>query len=87
MWQYVNLTNRIFLIDCPGVVPSDPAIIDDQSKVNTVTRVHFLETLWGSRIESSPLGLGEDRKVFGLAGRRCFDEPTRAGVCRCCVGW
>eukprot|EP00916_Digyalum_oweni_P026604 GHVL01043686.1.p1 GENE.GHVL01043686.1~~GHVL01043686.1.p1 ORF type:complete len:535 (+),score=118.45 GHVL01043686.1:51-1655(+) len=23
VWQYVNLTNKIFLIDCPGVVPGD----------------------------------------------------------------
>jgi len=24
VWQYISLTNRVHLIDCPGVVPSDP---------------------------------------------------------------
>uniref|UniRef100_A0A0G4I4M9 Nucleolar GTP-binding protein 2 n=1 Tax=Chromera velia CCMP2878 TaxID=1169474 RepID=A0A0G4I4M9_9ALVE len=33
VWQYVTLTNKIYLIDCPGVVPSDPACQDNAMKV------------------------------------------------------
>eukprot|EP00921_Rhytidocystis_pertsovi_P010990 GHVQ01017704.1.p1 GENE.GHVQ01017704.1~~GHVQ01017704.1.p1 ORF type:complete len:499 (+),score=57.40 GHVQ01017704.1:4969-6465(+) len=33
VWQYINLTNRVYLIDCPGVVPNDEASNDDTSKV------------------------------------------------------
>eukprot|EP00923_Selenidium_pygospionis_P055968 GHVN01097376.1.p2 GENE.GHVN01097376.1~~GHVN01097376.1.p2 ORF type:complete len:524 (-),score=69.62 GHVN01097376.1:3073-4644(-) len=33
IWQYVSLTNRVHLIDCPGVFPNDPGETDDASKV------------------------------------------------------
>jgi len=33
VWQYVTLTSRIYLIDCPGIVPSDLGSNDETSKV------------------------------------------------------
>eukprot|EP01071_Lankesteria_metandrocarpae_P000910 Lankesteria_metandrocarpae@DN1129_c0_g1_i1.p1 len=45
VWQYVSLTNRLHLIDCPGIVPSDPDAQEESSKVlKGVVRAERLET-------------------------------------------
>ncbi|KAF8819189.1 putative nucleolar gtp-binding protein 2 [Cardiosporidium cionae] len=33
IWQYISLTNRIYLIDCPGIVPDEPGSQNETSKV------------------------------------------------------
>tara|TARA_B110000977_G_scaffold187249_1_gene254131 strand:- start:5019 stop:7334 length:2316 start_codon:yes stop_codon:yes gene_type:complete len=46
VWQYVNLTKRIFLIDCPGVVYHDTADTDTDAVLKGVVRVSLLEDAW-----------------------------------------
>jgi nuclear GTP-binding protein len=46
VWQYVNLTKRIFLIDCPGVVYHDTADSDTDAVLKGVVRVSLLEDAW-----------------------------------------
>ena len=43
VWQYVNLTKRIFLIDCPGVVYHDTEDTDTDSVLKGVTRISNLD--------------------------------------------
>ena len=43
VWQYVNLTKRIFLIDCPGVVYQDTEDTDTDSVLKGVVRISNLE--------------------------------------------
>eukprot|EP00922_Rhytidocystis_sp_ex-Travisia-forbesii_P014028 GHVS01020909.1.p1 GENE.GHVS01020909.1~~GHVS01020909.1.p1 ORF type:complete len:510 (-),score=58.87 GHVS01020909.1:964-2319(-) len=44
IWQYVNLTNRVYLIDCPGVVPTENDGHDEAAKVlKGVVRAERLE--------------------------------------------
>jgi nuclear GTP-binding protein len=46
VWQYVNLTKRIFLIDCPGVVYHDTADTDTDAVLKGVVRLSGLEDAW-----------------------------------------
>ena len=46
VWQYVNLTKRIFLIDCPGVVYHDTNDSDTDAVLKGVVRVSLLEDAW-----------------------------------------
>lgn len=46
VWQYVNLTKRIFLIDCPGVVYHDTSDTDTDAVLKGVVRVSLLEDAW-----------------------------------------
>ncbi|KAH7816107.1 putative nucleolar GTP-binding protein 2 [Monocercomonoides exilis] len=43
VWQYVALTNGIFLIDCPGIVPPDSSDDDTQLVLKGVVRVENLK--------------------------------------------
>ena len=43
VWQYVNLTKRIFLIDCPGVVYQDTEDTDTDSVLKGVVRISNLD--------------------------------------------
>ena len=43
VWQYVNLTKRIFLIDCPGVVYQDTEDTDTDAVLKGVVRISNLE--------------------------------------------
>lgn len=43
VWQYVNLTKRIFLIDCPGVVYQDTQDTDTDAVLKGVVRISNLE--------------------------------------------
>ncbi len=46
VWQYVNLTKRIFLIDCPGVVYHDTDDSDTDAVLKGVVRISLLEDAW-----------------------------------------
>ena len=46
VWQYVNLTKRIFLIDCPGVVYHDTDDSDTDAVLKGVVRLTDLEDAW-----------------------------------------
>ena len=46
VWQYVNLTKRIFLIDCPGVVYHDTEDTDTDAVLKGVVRISQLEDAW-----------------------------------------
>ena len=46
VWQYVNLTKRIFLIDCPGVVYHDTADTDTDAVLKGVVRLTDLDDAW-----------------------------------------
>eukprot|EP00227_Mantoniella_beaufortii_P016704 CAMPEP_0197587326 /NCGR_PEP_ID=MMETSP1326-20131121/8987_1 /TAXON_ID=1155430 /ORGANISM="Genus nov. species nov., Strain RCC2288" /LENGTH=545 /DNA_ID=CAMNT_0043152039 /DNA_START=126 /DNA_END=1760 /DNA_ORIENTATION=- len=46
VWQYVNLTKRIFLIDCPGVVYHDTTDTDTDAVLKGVVRISNLEDAW-----------------------------------------
>jgi nuclear GTP-binding protein len=43
VWQYITLTRRIYLIDCPGVVPPNPSDTDEQLLLRGVVRVENVE--------------------------------------------
>jgi nuclear GTP-binding protein len=43
VWQYITLTRRIYLIDCPGIVPPNPSDTDEQLLLRGVVRVENVE--------------------------------------------
>ena len=43
VWQYIALTKRIYLIDCPGIVPSDGSQTDAAKVLKGVVRPERLE--------------------------------------------
>jgi nuclear GTP-binding protein len=43
VWQYITLTRRIYLIDCPGVVPPNPNDSDEDILLRGVVRVENVE--------------------------------------------
>jgi nuclear GTP-binding protein len=43
VWQYITLTRRIYLIDCPGVVPPNPNDTPEQILLRGVVRVENVE--------------------------------------------
>jgi nuclear GTP-binding protein len=43
IWQYITLTRRIYLIDCPGVVPPNPNDSPEQILLRGVVRVENVE--------------------------------------------
>ena len=44
MWQYINLTKRIYLIDCPGIVPTSAHDSQTATVLKGVVRVEALPT-------------------------------------------
>ncbi|PWN43639.1 NGP1NT-domain-containing protein [Ceraceosorus guamensis] len=44
VWQYVTLTRRIYLVDCPGIVPVGAADSETNTVLKGVVRVENLET-------------------------------------------
>lgn len=43
IWQYITLTRRIYLIDCPGIVPPNPNDTDAELLLRGVVRVEKIE--------------------------------------------
>jgi nuclear GTP-binding protein len=43
IWQYITLTRRIYLIDCPGIVPPNPNDTDAQLLLRGVVRVENIK--------------------------------------------
>jgi nuclear GTP-binding protein len=43
IWQYITLTRRIYLIDCPGVVPPNPNDSDAELLMRGVVRVENVQ--------------------------------------------
>lgn len=43
IWQYVSLTNKIYLIDCPGVVHENTNKSEEELVLNGVVRVERLK--------------------------------------------
>jgi len=43
VWQYITLFSRVFLIDCPGVVPADPANTETQVILKGVVRIENID--------------------------------------------
>jgi len=44
VWQYITLMRKIYLIDCPGVVPASGGETDEQKVLRGVVRVELTET-------------------------------------------
>jgi nuclear GTP-binding protein len=44
VWQYITMTKRIYLIDCPGVVPPSPNDTDTDILLRGVVRVENVES-------------------------------------------
>ncbi|KAI6133678.1 NGP1NT-domain-containing protein, partial [Pisolithus croceorrhizus] len=44
VWQYINLTKRIYLIDCPGIVPTSAHDSQTSTVLKGVVRVEALQT-------------------------------------------
>ncbi len=44
MWQYITLTKRIYLIDCPGIVPTSAKDSQTSTVLKGVVRVEALAT-------------------------------------------
>jgi nuclear GTP-binding protein len=43
VWQYITLTRRIYLIDCPGIVPPNPNDTDEDLVLRSVVRIENVE--------------------------------------------
>mmetsp|Transcript_30541 Transcript_30541/g.88797 ORF Transcript_30541/g.88797 Transcript_30541/m.88797 type:complete len:702 (+) Transcript_30541:41-2146(+) len=54
IWQYVSLTNRIYLIDCPGVVPGDSYRTDGTQDTLTVEADKVLKGIVRAEKLSAP---------------------------------
>jgi len=44
VWQYITLMRKIYLIDCPGIVPADNNETDEEKVLRGVVRVELVET-------------------------------------------
>ena len=44
VWQYITLTKRIYLIDCPGIVPTSAKDYQTSTALKGVVRVEALPT-------------------------------------------
>lgn len=58
VWQYVTLMNRIYLIDCPGIVPPSKRDTETDIVLKGVVRVENLKVC---------LGLDWDTKIWQKA--------------------
>jgi len=43
VWQYIHLTKKIFLIDCPGIVYTEEGMDDQEIVLKGVVRAEKLE--------------------------------------------
>ncbi|XP_023349392.1 nucleolar GTP-binding protein 2, partial [Eurytemora carolleeae] len=44
VWQYITLMRKIYLIDCPGIVPATGGETDEEKVLRGVVRVELVET-------------------------------------------
>ncbi|KAF2665112.1 putative nucleolar GTPase [Microthyrium microscopicum] len=75
VWQYITLTRRIYLIDCPGIVPPNPNDTDCQILLRGVVRVENVEN--PSQYVAVMLSLCQTRHVertYGIKGWNSDDE-------------
>jgi nuclear GTP-binding protein len=61
VWQYITLTRRIYLIDCPGVVPPNPNDTPEQILLRGVVRVENVEN--PAQYVQTALGMCQRRHV------------------------
>jgi nuclear GTP-binding protein len=61
IWQYITLTRRIYLIDCPGIVPPNPNDSDVELLLRGVVRVENVEN--PSQYVSTMLDLCQKRHI------------------------
>jgi nuclear GTP-binding protein len=69
IWQYITLTRRIYLIDCPGVVPPNPSDSDTDLLLRGVVRVENVE--YPSQYMSTMLSKCQERHIertYGIKG-------------------
>lgn len=88
VWQYINLTKKIFLIDCPGVVWNKTKDSDTDAVLKGVVRVANLEDATEHVPEARPAARGgggwmqgsESESEFGCVApcRRCWRASRRS---------
>jgi nuclear GTP-binding protein len=61
VWQYITLTRRIYLIDCPGVVPPNPNDTPEQILLRGVVRVENVEN--PAQYVQTALGMCQRRHI------------------------
>ncbi|KAF2436970.1 NGP1NT-domain-containing protein [Tothia fuscella] len=61
VWQYITLTRRIYLIDCPGVVPPNPNDSPEEILLRGVVRVENVDN--PSQYVHAALGMCQRRHV------------------------
>jgi nuclear GTP-binding protein len=75
VWQYITLTRRIYLIDCPGVVPPNPNDTPEEILLRGVVRVENVEN--PAQYVAAALALCQKRHVertYDLRGWETADE-------------
>jgi nuclear GTP-binding protein len=61
VWQYITLTRRIYLIDCPGVVPPNPNDTPEQILLRGVVRIEAVEN--PAQYVQTALGMCQRRHI------------------------
>lgn len=74
IWQYITLMKRIYLIDCPGVVPPSTSNSDTDILLRGVVRVENVEN--PSQYIDTVLQKTERRHVEKLYEVRDYETPT-----------
>lgn len=91
MWQYITLTRRIYLIDCPGIVPTSAHDNETSTVLKGVVRVEALPTpsdhipalmervkpVYLSRTYGIPLPKGEDGETKTWSAEEFLDKMAR----------
>jgi nuclear GTP-binding protein len=75
VWQYITLTRRIYLIDCPGIVPPNPTDTDEELLLRGVVRVENVEN--PAQYMATMLGRCQERHIertYGIKGWKNDEE-------------
>ena len=75
VWQYITLMKRIYLIDCPGVVPPSQNDTDSDLLLRGVVRVENVEN--PAQYVNAALGMCERRHIertYGVTGWKGSEE-------------
>ncbi|KAJ3335621.1 GTPase required for pre-60S ribosomal subunit nuclear export and maturation, partial [Gonapodya sp. JEL0774] len=75
IWQYITLTKRIYLIDCPGIVPPSSEMTDAEIVLRGVVRVENV-AMPEQYVEAvvQRCGKGYLERTYGVAGWETAEE-------------
>lgn len=74
MWQYITLMKRIYLIDCPGVVPPSGTDTPEDILLRGVVRVENVEN--PEQYVAAALKKCKERHVLKTYDLKSFENPT-----------